>query len=127
MSDSPNATILVVDDEVLIRMDLVEMLRAAGYRTCEASSAAQAIEILEQDSDIRVVFTDIQMPGSMDGLALSHAIRERWPPPILVISSGNRTPGQDEMPSETEFLPKPFGNTELRRVLEKVSLRLSAI
>jgi CheY-like chemotaxis protein len=120
-------TVLVVDDEPLVRMDLVDMLEAARYRTREASCASEAVEILEQDPEIRVVFTDIQMPGSMDGLALSHYVRERWPPTIIVICSGNRTPTQDELPSDANFIAKPFGRREMSRILEKVQTRLSAL
>ena len=63
--------VLVVDDEALVRMDLVKTLEGAGYQTFEAASAATAIGILERHSEIRVVFTDIQMPGTMDGLELA--------------------------------------------------------
>jgi CheY-like chemotaxis protein len=127
MVDGHRATVLVVDDEAFVRMDLVDTLKAAGYRTREASCAAEAVEILEQDPQIRVVFTDIQMPGSMDGLALSHYVRERWPPTVIVICSGNRTPAQEELPSDANFMAKPFGRHEMSRILEKVETRLSTL
>ena len=76
-------TALVVEDEALVRLDLAESLQAAGYKTVEAASADEAIAVLQSNSDIRVVFTDIQMPGAMDGLALSHYVRKRWPPTII--------------------------------------------
>ena len=126
MADEFKATVLVVDDEVLIRMDLVDMLTAAGYRTREAGCATDAIAILEADATIRVVFTDIQMPGSMDGLALSHFVRERWPPTIIVISSGNRSPGLADLPSDAHFISKPFGPTELDALLHEVGVKLAA-
>ena len=125
MVDGHRATVLVVDDEAFVRMDLVDTLKAAGYRTREASCAAEAVEILEQDPQIRVVFTDIQMPGSMDGLALSHYVRERWSPTIIVICSGNRTPAQEELPSDANFMAKPFGRHEVSRILETINSRLS--
>jgi len=127
MVDGHRATVLVVDDEAFVRMDLVDTLKAAGYRTREASCAAEAVEILEQDPQIRVVFTDIQMPGSMDGLALSHYVRERWPPTVIVICSGNRTPAQEELPSDANFMAKPFGRHEMSRILEKVETRFSTL
>jgi CheY-like chemotaxis protein len=127
MVDGNRVTVLVVDDEPLVRMDLVDMLEAAKYHTREASCAAEAVEILEQDPEIRVVFTDIQMPGSMDGLALSHYVRERWPPTVIVLCSGNRTPSQEELPRDANFIAKPFGRHELGRVLRKVELRLSTL
>jgi len=125
MVDGHRSLVLVVDDEALVRMDVVDMLNAVGYRTREASCASEAIELLEQDPDIRVVFTDIQMPGSMDGLALSHYVRKRWPPTVIIISSGNRSPPQHDLPSDADFIAKPFGRHEFGRVLKKVKFRLS--
>jgi CheY-like chemotaxis protein len=125
MVDGHGVTVLVVDDESFVRMDLVDMLEAVGFRTREASSAAEAIEILEQGSEIRVVFTDIQMPGFMDGLALSHYVRKRWPPTVIVVCSGNQTPNPGELPSNANFIAKPFGAHELSGVLKKVAHTLS--
>ena len=80
--------------------------------------------MLEQHPGIRVVFTDIQMPGSMDGLALSHYVRNRWPPTVIVIISGKGNVAPDELPSDADFLAKPFSGYELARILRKVELRL---
>ena len=66
---------LVVEDDALVRFDLAQTLEAEGYKTFEAADAEEAIAVLEGNSEIRVVFTDIQMPGTMDGLALSHYVR----------------------------------------------------
>jgi DNA-binding NtrC family response regulator len=126
MADGSKATVLVVDDEALVRMDLVDMLTTAGYLTREACCAAEAIELLDHDPDIRVVFTDIQMPGSMDGLALSHHIRKQRPEAIIIISSGNRSPAQSDMPSDADFIAKPFGILELDKILNRISVRLSS-
>lgn len=71
---------LVVEDEPLLRMNAVDMIETAGFQVLEAGSADDAIAILEKRDDIRVVFTDIQIPGSMDGLKLARAVRGRWPP-----------------------------------------------
>ena len=68
---------LVVEDEALVRFDLTQSLQAEGYETFEAADAAEAIAVMEAHPEIRVVFTDIQMPGTMDGLALSHYVRKR--------------------------------------------------
>lgn len=73
-------TVLVVEDEVIIRMDISSALEAAGFRVLEAGNADEAITILHQSPDIQVLFTDIDMPGSMDGLKLAAAVRDRWPP-----------------------------------------------
>ena len=73
------AVVLVVEDTALIRMSAVHLVLEAGYEALEASDADEAIRILESRSDIDLVFTDVQMPGSMDGIKLSHYIRDRWP------------------------------------------------
>ena len=77
---SRRPVVLIVEDECLIRMDAADMIAGAGFEVVEAANGDQAIEILETRRDITVVFTDIQMPGSMDGLKLVRAVRGRWPP-----------------------------------------------
>jgi CheY-like chemotaxis protein len=87
--------VLIVEDEFLVRMDAVDMIAAAGFQVAEAANADEAIGILEARRDITVVFTDIQMPGSMDGLKLARAVRGRWPPIKIVATlaaSGLRKP-----------------------------------
>ncbi|WP_204301479.1 response regulator, partial [Stenotrophomonas maltophilia] len=69
--------------------------------------ADQAVKVLETRSDIGIVMTDIQMRGSMDGLKLTHAIRKRWPPVMLIVMSAPAPPSQDELPAGTSFLSKP--------------------
>ena len=112
--------VLVVEDEPIIRMNAVAMIEDAGYDVLEASNADDAILLLETRPDIRVVFSDIEMPGSMDGLKLIHAVRERWPPVILILSSGRVAPLVADMPSDTVFLRKPYAEDELMKVLEAV-------
>lgn len=112
--------VLVVEDEALVRFDLAQTLQADGYQTFEAADATEAIAVLEAHSEIRVVFTDIQMPGTMDGLALSHYIRHRWPPTIIVVSSGQLSPGAHEMPVDAVFIGKPYGAPSLTGLLENI-------
>jgi len=114
--------VLVVEDEPIIRMSTVAMIEDAGYDVVEAADADEAIKLLERWPDIRVVFSDIEMPaGSMDGLKLIHAVRERWPPVVLILASGRVTPSVEEMPSETVFLPKPYREDALLNVLAKAA------
>ncbi len=80
--------VLVVEDETLIRIAAVEAVEEAGFEVIEAQNADEAIAILEQRTDIHLVFTDIQMPGSMDGLKLAHCVRDRWPPVKIIATSG---------------------------------------
>jgi two-component system, response regulator PdtaR len=85
------AVVLVVDDELLLRMFAVEMVEDAGFTSVEAANADQAVSILESRTDIALLFTDIQMPGSMDGLKLAHAVHKRWPPIKIIVVSGCRS------------------------------------
>jgi CheY-like chemotaxis protein len=103
-----NPIVLVVEDELFIRMNAVQMLEDAGYATLEASNADEAILLLESRADIRAVFTDINMSGSMDGLKLAHAIRGRWPPIHLIVTSGLQMPAEAELPSKSRFIGKPY-------------------
>jgi CheY-like chemotaxis protein len=80
--------VLVVEDEMLLRMRAVDMVEDAGFTPVEAVDADEAVAILESRSDIALLFTDIQMPGSMDGLKLAHAVHERWPPIRIILVSG---------------------------------------
>ncbi len=90
--------VLIVEDEFLLRMEAADMVTAAGFEAVEAANADQAIEILEARRDITVVFTDIQMPGSMDGLKLARAVRGRWPPIKIVATSGRVHVGETDLP-----------------------------
>jgi CheY-like chemotaxis protein len=100
--------ILVVEDEALVRMHAVTVLEDAGFSTLEAANGEEAIALLEARSDIRIVFTDIQLGGGMDGLALARAIPERWPPVELVLASGRMRVESDCMPDRGVFLSKPY-------------------
>jgi CheY-like chemotaxis protein len=100
--------ILVVEDDFLLRMDAVQMIEEAGFDVLEAANADEAISILETRSDIKVIFTDINMPGSMDGLKLAHAVRGRWPPIKIIATSGHVEVKDEELPSGGMFIPKPY-------------------
>lgn len=111
---------LVVEDEALLRFTLAQNLETAGYKTYEAADAAEAIKVLEVRSDIRVVFTDVQMPGTMDGLELSRVVRDRWPPTVIVVTSGRCVPTKDEMASGALFMAKPYDPDTFEQVLADV-------
>lgn len=116
---------LVVEDDAIVRMDLAQTLEEEGYKTFEAADATEAIALLEANAEIRVIFTDIQMPGSMDGLALARYVRMRWPPTIIVVTSGRCTPSEDEMASGAQFLPKPYIPEMLTKVLHEIRQQLA--
>lgn len=100
--------VLVVEDETLIRMDIVDQLEDEGCTVFEAANADQAIAILAAQPMIRILFTDIDMPGSMDGLKLAAAVRDRWPPVKIIVTSGHRMVEITELPDGSVFFAKPY-------------------
>jgi CheY-like chemotaxis protein len=101
------AVVLVVEDEMLLRMRAVDMVEDAGYTSVEAVDADEAVAILESRSDIALMFTDIQMPGSMDGLKLAHAMHRRWPPIKIILVSGQLRLADIDLPADSQFFGKP--------------------
>ncbi len=101
-------TVLVVEDEPMLRIDIAIILEQEGFRVFEARNADQAIDILNAHAEIHVMFTDIDMPGSMDGLKLAAAVRDRWPPIKIIITSGHRHLSDDMLPVEGRFFDKPY-------------------
>ena len=114
------SVVLVVEDDFLIRICAVEMIEAE-FDVVEAGNADEAIEILEAPLDIIVVFTDIQMPGSMDGLKLVAAIRGRWPPIKIVATSGLVDVRKVDLPEGGRFLPKPYSSAEIVGILRELT------
>jgi two-component sensor histidine kinase/CheY-like chemotaxis protein len=101
--------VLVVEDEMVLRMRAVDIVEDAGFTPVEAVNADEAIAILESRSDIDLLFTDIQMPGSMDGLKLAHAVHDRWPTIKIILVSGQVKPSDAERPADSRFFGKPLG------------------
>jgi CheY-like chemotaxis protein len=102
------AVVLVVEDEMLLRMRAVDMVEDAGFTPVEAMDADEAVAILESRSDIALLFTDIQMPGSMDGLKLAHAVHKRWPPIKIILVSGQLKLANLDIPVDSCFFGKPL-------------------
>ncbi len=115
------AVVLVVEDDPLLRMNAVDMIEEAGFRALEASNADAAIRMLETCNDIRLIFTDIDMPGSMDGLALAHAVANRWPPVRIYATSGHYKVGETDLPQGGRFIPKPYRQHQLIDMLAGLS------
>ncbi|MEO8882073.1 MAG: response regulator [Devosia sp.] len=105
--------VLIVEDEYLLRINAVEMIAEAGFDSIEAGNADEAIAILEARPDIHIVVTDIQMPGSMDGLKLAHFIRGRWPPVKIITTSGKLSLTAGDLPEGARFLPKPYTSQQI--------------
>jgi CheY-like chemotaxis protein len=112
--------VLIVEDEFLLRMNAAEMVGDAGFNVVEAGNADDAIAILEGRPDIRIVFTDIQMPGSMDGLKLARFVRGRWPPIKIVATSGFVSLGKGDLPEGSRFLPKPYRPEQIVAALREM-------
>jgi two-component sensor histidine kinase/FixJ family two-component response regulator len=100
--------VLVVEDEMMLRMRAVDIVEDAGFTPIEAVNADEALAILESRSDIELLFTDIQMPGSMDGLRLAYAVHERWPSIKIILVSGKLTLADAEKPIHSRFFGKPL-------------------
>jgi CheY-like chemotaxis protein len=102
------AVVLIVDDEMMLRMLAADMVQDAGYTSVEAVDADEAVAILESRSDIALMCTDIQMPGSMDGLGLARAVHERWPLIKIIVVSGQLNPSKVDLPPGSSFFGKPL-------------------
>src|ERR1700710_2847210 len=99
--------VLIVEDEMILRMRAVDIVEDAGFTAIEAVNADDALAILESRSDIELLFTDIQMPGSMDGLKLAHAVHERWPLIKIILVSGQLKLTDADKPADSRFFGKP--------------------
>jgi two-component system, response regulator PdtaR len=113
--------ILIVEDEFLLRMDSAETLENAGFEVIQAGNADEAISILKARPNIHVVFTDVQMPGSMDGLKLARFVRDRWPPIKIVATSGRVRVGEGDLPAGSVFLPKPYRAAQVVATLRELT------
>jgi CheY-like chemotaxis protein len=109
--------VLVVEDEPIQRMMAVDLVEEAGFDAIEAADADEAVRILESRHDIRIVFTDIDMPGSMDGMMLAAAIRDRWPPVEIILVSGHIRQHEVIMPERGVFFPKPYDSRKIAQTL----------
>jgi CheY-like chemotaxis protein len=116
---NPNR-ILIVEDEMIVRLIGSDTLTDAGYEVVEAATADEALQLLEQHGDVEVLFTDIRMPGSMDGLELARLVRERWPAMKILITSGDTFPPRSAIADDGRFLAKPYSTEVLRREVGKL-------
>ncbi|WP_426616109.1 response regulator [Bradyrhizobium sp. McL0616] len=113
--------VLVVEDEPLLRMNTVDMVEEAGFPTLEAANAKQAIQLLENRSDIKIILSDIDMPPGMDGMALVAMVRRRWPPVAIILVSGHVASAEVVIPEGGRFFSKPFRPAELVATLEQMA------
>jgi CheY-like chemotaxis protein len=120
---SPPEAVLVVEDEPMVRMVAVDALSDCGLRLYEAADADEALEVIEEHPDIGLVFTDINMPGAMDGLKLVQRIHKLWPKIELIVTSGRERLLDRQLPDHGSFLPKPYQPSKLvDLVIEKMRI-----
>lgn len=116
---SPNAVVLVVEDEPLLRLTAVDMVEDAGFEVVSAADATEAVAILEHRPDIRIVFTDIDMPRGMNGMKLAACIRDRWPPIEIILTSGHVKPDTSSLPARSVFFSKPYRERDVVAAMRK--------
>lgn len=118
--DRPKApVVLVVEDEPLVLMMALDIIEDAGFEVLSACNAEEAMAILESRDDIGIIFTDINMPGLMNGLLLAHAVRGRWPPIEIIVTSAKAL--ESALPDRNRFLPKPYGAGELSKAVRELA------
>ena len=121
MSKSP-ALVIIVDDDVFERMGAFYMFSDAGYRVLEADNADEALQLLQMNADVRLLFTDVTMPGSINGSDLAHLVAQWWPEVGVIISSGRPRP--EALPSGTKFHAKPYEPTNVLRHAREMTILL---
>ena len=127
MNAIPKSVVLVVDDDPLVRVHSLFALEDAGYEVVEAGNAADALACLERRPDIGALFTDIRMPGSLDGVALANVVHERRPDIAILVTSGAEDVADGTLPTTANFVRKPYTGAQLSRLLplDDVSARRS--
>jgi two-component system, response regulator PdtaR len=122
-SPSKTPVVLIVEDDALLRMLAMDIVEEAGFVAIEAADADEAMALLESRSDIALLLTDIDMPGSMNGLKLAMAVRNRWPPIKILVVSGQIRPLPSDLPSDSCFLAKPYQTAALVEELRALAAR----
>jgi CheY-like chemotaxis protein len=113
--------VLVVEDDAILRLMAVDVVEATGFEAIEASNADEAVRILESRNDIRIVFADIHMPGSMDGIKLAACIRDRWPPLEIILTSGHLPAKDVTLPARGLFFPKPYNPHAVSEAMRRMA------
>jgi two-component system, response regulator PdtaR len=119
--DARRPIVLIVEDEAMVLLDAMDIVSRAGFEALVAANADEAIRVLEARADIAVVFTDVNMPGSMDGLKLAGAVRERWPPIRLIVTSGHFDKTNQTIPQDSVFLAKPYTPGQISTALTELT------
>jgi len=110
--------VLIVEDDALLLLDAMDMAEEAGLLAFGAYNADEALELLDAHSNIRILFTDVQMPGSMDGLKLAHAVKGRWPPVSIMVTSGVAKILSEDLPGDGLFFSKPYQSASIVKAMK---------
>jgi CheY-like chemotaxis protein len=113
-------SVLVVEDEALIRMGVVVDFEEAGFNVLEAKNTDEAISLLRTHPEIRALFTDVEIPGSMNGLKLAATVHDRWPPIKIIVTSGRVLVRKRDLPEDVQFMPKPYDNSQVISTLREM-------
>ena len=113
--------VLVVEDEPLLRLFATDMIEDAGFAVIDVGSASEAIAVLERRPDVRIVFTDVDMPGGIDGIRLAACVRDRWPPIKIIITSGKPWPTGVMLPTDAIFFSKPYGQDRVISTIQRMT------
>jgi two-component system, response regulator PdtaR len=122
----PPITVLIVENLSLIRMNATAVAEGTGFKVYEASDADEAISMLRAHTDIRILFTDVTMPGSIDGLKLAHYVSRRWPPVKIILTSGHPKFRVADIPQQSEFIAKPYRPAQITNALTAMAAQLRA-
>jgi CheY-like chemotaxis protein len=113
--------VLVVEDDPILLMEAMDLVEDAGLTAYGARNADAAIGLLERHPDIRILFSDVEMPGTMDGLKLARAVRDRWPPVTIIMTSGRLKVSADDMPENGMFFAKPYPPSDIVKTLNRIA------
>jgi len=108
-----SSVVLVVEDDALLRLDAADQLEDAGFEVVQAANAAQALQVMKSRPDVGVLFTDVEMPGPLDGMELARKVHEQWPNVLLLITSGSKRPAKADIADHGHFLAKPYRTQEV--------------
>lgn len=112
--------VLVVEDEVWIREDVIDVLEQEGFRTLSAGTVSEALAVLDRHADVQALFTDIQMPGGSDGLDLAKQVAADRPGIVIIVTSGRSIGAPDDLPRQGRFIPKPYLPRKIARMLREL-------
>jgi DNA-binding NtrC family response regulator len=127
MNAISKSVILIVDDDALVRVHSNLALEDAGYEVVEASNAADALAKLEERPDIAALFTDVRMPGALNGIDLANAVHAQRPDIAILVTSGTDNGTTDALPKAARFVQKPYTGAQLSRLLLKDAVQMPPV